>query len=74
MELHKKNQDLELKEIELIRGKEKAEKDVHSLKKECRLYQERVNKVKKERDEFAAELATLQVVPVFSRVVGVLLT
>lgn len=55
------------KEIELARGKEKVEKELHLLKKkekeERRSYLEKINKVKKERDEFAAENAALQVPP-----------
>ena len=51
--------------MELARGKEKAEKELHLLKKkekeERRSYLEKINKVKKERDEFAAENAALQV-------------
>lgn len=72
-ELLKKSQkEHELKEFELVRGreraekeKEKAEKDLQLFKKkekeERRSYLEKINKLKKERDEFAAEHAALQV-------------
>lgn len=65
MQLKKSKKEHELKEIELARGKERAEKDLHLLKKkekeERRSYLEKINKLKKERDEFAAERAALQV-------------
>lgn len=73
LQLRKSQKEHELKEIELARGKEKAEKDKEKAEKELHLhrkkekeerrsYLEKINKLKKERDEFAAERAALQVI------------